>query len=238
MARDPTAFLREEYNDLVEKTLNWQLRVLEGPSTPRCSVEGQSVIMLCSNNYLNLSNHPKIREAAKKAVDTHGAGSGSVRAIAGSMDIHFELEKKLAEFKKTESSLVYQTGFAANAGLIPQLAPAKEDLIISDQLNHGSIIDGVRLSRAERAVYNHCDMDDLRRVLEEAEKKDPPYRRILVITDGVFSMDGDIAPMDQIIKIAKEYSALTYVDDAHGEGVIGNGAGIGAHFGIEGRIDV
>ncbi|MHA2499175.1 MAG: aminotransferase class I/II-fold pyridoxal phosphate-dependent enzyme [Candidatus Hodarchaeales archaeon] len=244
MARDPTAFLREEYNDLVDKALNWQLRVLEGPSTPRCTVEGKKVIMLCSNNYLNLSNHPKLREAAKKAIDTHGAGSGSVRAIAGSMDIHFELEKTLAEFKKTESSLVYQTGFAANAGLIPQLAtgnrkdPAQQDLIISDQLNHGSIIDGVRLSYAERAVYNHCDMDDLRRVLDEAEKRDPPYRRIVIITDGVFSMDGDIAPMDQIVKIAKEYGAFTYVDDAHGEGVIGNGVGIGAHFGIEGRIDV
>ncbi|MFW9915536.1 MAG: aminotransferase class I/II-fold pyridoxal phosphate-dependent enzyme [Candidatus Thorarchaeota archaeon] len=244
MVRDPTAFLREEYQDLVDKALNWKLRVLEGPSTPRCTVEGKKVIMLCSNNYLNLSNHPKIREAAKKAIDTHGAGSGSVRAIAGSMDIHFELEEKLAEFKKTESSLVYQTGFAANAGLIPQLAPgnrkdpAQQDLIISDQLNHGSIIDGVRLSYAERAVYNHCDTDDLRRVLEEAEKRDPPYRRILVITDGVFSMDGDIAPMDRIVKIAKDYGAFTYVDDAHGEGVIGKGAGIGAHFGIEGRVDV
>ncbi|MFX0116653.1 MAG: aminotransferase class I/II-fold pyridoxal phosphate-dependent enzyme [Candidatus Hodarchaeota archaeon] len=244
MTRDATAFLREEYQELVDKALDWKLRVLEGPSTPRCTVEGKQVIMLCSNNYLNLSNHPRLREAAKKALETHGAGSGSVRAIAGSMDLHFELEKKLAEFKKTEASLVYQTGFAANAGLIPQLAPgnrqdpAQQDLIISDQLNHGSIIDGVRLSHAERAVYNHCDMEDLRRVLDEAEKRNPPYRRILIITDGVFSMDGDIAPMGQIVKIANEYGALTYVDDAHGEGVIGKGAGIGAHFGIEGRIDV
>ncbi len=238
MTRDPNAFLQEEYKELVEKSLNWKLRVLEGPSTPRCKVEGKSVIMLCSNNYLNLSNHPKIKEAAKKAVDTHGAGSGSVRAIAGNMDIHFQVEEKLAEFKKTEASLIYQTGFAANAGLIPQLAPTKEDLIISDQLNHGSIIDGVRLSKAERAVYNHCDMEDLRRVLDEAEKRTPPYRRILIITDGVFSMDGDIAPMDQIVKVATDYGAMTYVDDAHGEGVIGKGAGIGAHFGIEGKIDV
>jgi glycine C-acetyltransferase len=244
MTRDATAFLRTEYQELVDKALDWKLRVLEGPSTPRCTVEGKKVIMLCSNNYLNLSNHPRVKEAAKKAIDTHGAGSGSVRAIAGSMDIHFELEKKIAEFKKTEASLVYQTGFAANAGLIPQLTPgdrkdpAQQDLIISDQLNHGSIIDGVRLSYAERAVYSHCDTEDLRRVLDEAEKRKPPYRRILIITDGVFSMDGDIAPMDQIVKIAKEYGALSYVDDAHGEGVIGRGAGIGAHFGIEGQTDV
>ena len=238
MTRDATAFLREEYNDLVEKDLNWKLKVLEGPSSPRCTVEGKNVIMFCSNNYLNLSNHPKVNEAAKKAIDTHGAGSGSVRPIAGNMDIHIKLEKKLAEFKFTESSLVYQTGFAANAGLIPQLAPTKEDLIISDQLNHGSIIDGVRLSKAERAVYNHRDMDDLQRVLEETEKHDPPYRRILIITDGVFSMDGDIAPMDQIVKIGKKYGAMTYVDDAPGEGVLGKGVGIGAHYGVEGQIDV
>jgi len=146
-----------------------------------------------------------------------------------------EVEKRLAKFKGTESSLIYQTGFAANAGLIPQLA-GKEDVIISDELNHGSIIDGVRLTKADRAVYKHRDMGELEKVLKDADKK---YRRILVITDGVFSMDGDIAPMDQIVKICKEYGAMTYVDDAHGEGVVGpDGRGIGAHFGIEGKIDV
>jgi glycine C-acetyltransferase len=186
--------------------------------------------MFCSNNYLGLSNHPKLKEAAIKAVQTHGAGSGSVRPIAGTMDIHIELEKRLAKFKHAEASLVYQTGFAANAGLIPQLV-GKEDLIISDELNHGSIIDGVRLAHAERAVYKHSDVADLHRVLEEAEKHNPPYRRILVITDGVFSMDGDIAPLDGVAKAAAEHGAMVYVDDAHGEGVLGEGGrGIVSHF--------
>ncbi|PNX46067.1 MAG: 8-amino-7-oxononanoate synthase, partial [Thermoplasmata archaeon M9B1D] len=188
-----------------------------------------------SNNYLNLSNHPRLIQAAIDAAKKFGAGSGSVRAIAGTMALHMEVEKRLAKFKGTESSLIYQTGFAANAGLIPQLA-GKEDVIISDELNHGSIIDGVRLTKADRAVFKHKDMSELEKVLKESDKK---YRRILIITDGVFSMDGDIAPMDKIVELAQEYGAMTYVDDAHGEGVIGpDGRGIGAHFGIEGKIDV
>jgi len=204
--------------------------VLEGPSTAWCKVDGKKALMLCSNNYLSLSTHPKVKEAALKAIETHGAGSGSVRPIAGTMDIHIELEKRLAKFKRAEASLVYQTGFAANAGLIPQLA-GKEDLMISDELNHGSIIDGVRLSHAERAVYKHSDMKDLERVLNEAEKHTPPYRRILIMTDGVFSMDGDIASLDQIAKLGAEHGALIYVDDAHGEGVLGEGGrGIVSHF--------
>jgi len=191
--------------------------------------------MLCSNNYLNLSNHPRLIQGAIDATKKYGAGSGSVRAIAGTMDLHMEVEKRLAQFKRTESSLIYQTGFAANAGLIPQLV-GKGDIIISDELNHGSIIDGVRLTKADRAVFKHRDMGELENALKDADKK---YNRILVITDGVFSMDGDIAPMDKIVDIAKEYGAMTYVDDAHGEGVIGSdGRGIGAHFGIEGKIDV
>ncbi len=237
MNEDPTAFLKEEYDELVKNGFDWKLRVLEGPSTPTCVVDGKEMIMLCSNNYLNLSNHPKLIHAAIKATKSHGAGSGSVRAIAGSMDLHFELEKTIARFKHTESALYYQTGFATNAGLIPQLIPGKEDLIISDELNHGSIIDGVRLSKAQRAVYSHCDMGELEKVLQKAQKNPP--RRTLIITDGVFSMDGDIAPMDEIVKLANEYGALTYVDDCHGEGVIGKeGRGIGSHFGIEGKIDV
>ena len=228
--RNPTAFLREEYEELVRNELDWKIRVLQGPSTPWCTVEGKKVLMFCSNNYLGLSNHPKLKEAAIKAVQTHGAGSGSVRPIAGTMDIHIELEKRLAKFKRADASLVYQTGFAANAGLIPQLV-GKGDLIISDELNHGSIIDGVRLSHAERAVYKHTDMQDLQRVLEEAEKHQPPYRRILIITDGVFSMDGDIAPLDGIAKLGAEHGAMVYVDDAHGEGVLGDGGrGIVTHF--------
>ena len=228
--RNPTSFLREEYQDLVKSELDWKLRILQGPSTPWCTVDGKNVLMFCSNNYLGLSNHPRLKEAAIKAVETHGAGSGSVRPIAGTMDIHIELEKRLAKFKQAEASLVYQTGFAANAGLIPQLA-GKGDLIISDELNHGSIIDGVRLSHGERAVYKHSDADDLGRVLDEAEKHSPEYRRILVITDGVFSMDGDIAPLDKVAKVASEHGAMVYVDDAHGEGVLGeDGRGIVSHF--------
>jgi glycine C-acetyltransferase len=228
--RNPTSFLKEEYDDLVRNELDWKLRVLQGPSTPWCTVDGKKVLMFCSNNYLSLSNHPKLKEAAIKAIQSHGAGSGSVRPIAGNMDLHVELEKRLAKFKDAEASLVYQTGFAANAGLIPQLA-GKGDIIISDELNHGSIIDGVRLSHADRGVYKHTDMNDLQRVLIETEKHDPSYRRILIITDGVFSMDGDVAPLDQIAKLGAEHGVMVYVDDAHGEGVLGDGGrGIVSHF--------
>ncbi len=228
--RDPTAFLKMEYEELVKKALDWRLRELQGPSTPRCMVDGKEVIMLCSNNYLGLSNHPKLKQAAIKAIESHGVGSGSVRPIAGNMDLHEELERRLAKFKNAEASLVYQTGFAANAGLIPQLI-GKGDIIISDELNHGSIIDGVRLTRAERAIYKHTNMPDLVRVMEEVSKHKPEYGRILVITDGVFSMDGDIAPLDKIVKICKPYGAMIYVDDAHGEAVLGEGGrGIVSHF--------
>jgi len=231
--RNPTAFLGEEYRALVKSELDWKLRILQGPSKPRCVVDGRKVLMLCSNNYLGLSTHPKVMEAAINAVKTHGAGSGSVRPIAGTMDIHIELEKRLAKFKDAEASLVYQTGFAANAGLIPQLVD-KDDLVISDELNHGSIIDGVRLTRAERAIYKHGDAEDLRRVLNEAEKHTPAYRRILIITDGVFSMDGDIAPLDKIAEVGQEHGAMIYVDDAHGEGVLGEGGrGIVSHFKLD-----
>ena len=235
MNRNPNAFLKEEYNELVKNNFDWKLRILESGSTPHSIVDGKEVIMFCSNNYLNLSNHPRLKQSAIEATNKFGAGSGSVRAIAGTMKLHMEVEERLAKFKGTESSLIYQTGFAANAGLIPQLA-GKGDVIISDELNHGSIIDGVRLTKADRAVYKHRDMGELEKVLKDADKK---YKRILVITDGVFSMDGDIAPMDKIVEISSEYGAMTYVDDAHGEGVIGSeGRGIGAHFGIEGKIDV
>jgi glycine C-acetyltransferase len=233
--RNPTAFLKVEYQELVKNNLDWKLRSLESGSLPHSVVDGKEVIMLCSNNYLSLSNHPKLIEASCKAAQKFGAGSGSVRGIAGTMKIHLDVEKKLASFKHTESSLIYQTGFAANAGLIPQLVGGN-DIVISDELNHGSIIDGVRLTKADRAVYKHRDMGELENVVKASDKK---YKRILIISDGVFSMDGDIAPMDEIVKIAQEYGAMTYVDDAHGEGVIGpEGRGIGAHFGIEGKIDI
>jgi glycine C-acetyltransferase len=222
--------MREEYQELVKSDLDWKIRELEGPSTAWCMVDGKKVLMFCSNNYLGLSNHPRLKDAAIRAVQTHGAGSGSVRPIAGTLDLHLELERRLAKFKGTPASLVYQTGFATNAGLIPQLV-GKGDVIISDELNHGSIIDGVRLSYADREVYKHGDAEALANKLEELEKHSPAYRRMLVITDGVFSMDGDIAPLDKIAKAAAVHGAMLYVDDAHGEGVLGEGGrGIVSHY--------
>ncbi len=230
--RDPTAFLAEEYGQLVASSTDWKLRVLAGPSAPWCTIDGKKVLMFCSNNYLGLSNHPALKEAAVEAIRTHGVGSGSVRPIAGTMDLHMELERRLARFKRAEASLVYQSGFATNSGLIPQLV-GEGDLVVSDELNHGSIIDGVRLSRAERAVYRHADTADLERVLAAAEEHQPSYRRVLILTDGVFSMDGDIAPLDRIAALGARHGAMVYVDDAHGEGVLGEGGrGIVSHFGL------
>lgn len=236
MLSSPTDFMREEYQRLVESSLDWKLRVLEGPSAPRTVVDGREVIMLCSNNYLNLTNHPKVKDAAKRAIDKWGAGSGSVRPIAGNMEIHEELERRIAGFKGCQAALVYSAGFTANEGLIPQMVD-KGDVVISDELNHGSIIDGVRLTKADRMIYKHRDTEDLGRVLQEAREKN--YRRTLIITDGVFSMDGDTAPMDGIVELAEEYGAMTYVDDAHGEGVLGDGGrGIASHYHVEGRVDI
>jgi len=221
---------------LVTQSLDWRVRVLASNSGPWTTVSGKRVLMLCSNNYLNLTNHPKVKRAAIEAIEKFGAGSGSVRPIAGTMQAHIDLEETLAKYKQTEAALAYSTGFATNAGLVPQLA-GEGDLIISDELNHGSIIDGVRLSRAERGVYKHSDTEDLRRVLNEAEKKN--YSHILIVTDGVFSMDGDIAPADRIVELAEEHGAMTYIDDAHGDGVLGEaGRGITSHLHVEGRVDV
>lgn len=228
-------YLSAEVNSLREKGLNWQLRQLQGGSAPRCKVDGKDVIMLCSNNYLGLSENRALKKAAIDAVRSHGAGSGSVRTIAGTMDLHISLEKAIARFKHTEAALYFQTGFAANQGSVPQLG-VEGDLLISDELNHGSIIDGVRLSKAERAIFKHKNMEDLERVLKEAKAKN--YKKIWVITDGVFSMDGDIAPLDRIEKIAHEHGAFIYVDDAHGDGVLGDhGRGIVSHFKLEGKIE-
>jgi len=233
--RDPTAFLEKEYNELVDKALDWRLKEVQGPSEPVSVVDGREVIILCANNYLGLTTHPRLKQAAIDAVEEYGVGSGAVRAISGTMDLHMELEKRLARFKNAEASLTYPTGFMANSGLIPQLV-GKEDIIVSDGLNHGSIIDGVRLSRADRAVYRHNDMKHLAEVLAEADRHSPEYRRILLITDGVFSMDGDMAPLDQVAKLGEEHGAMIYVDDAHGEGVLGEGGrGIVSHFGLTHR---
>ena len=231
--REMTEFLRREYEEMEKQGLTWVIKALNGPSEPHVTVEGKPCLMLASNNYLNLANDPRLKEAAIKAIEKYGAGAGSDWSIAGTMDIHIELYKKIAEFKGTEDAITFQTGFAANAGLIPQLA-GKGDLLVSDELNHGSIIDGVRLSKAERAIYPHSDMAALEKILKEADKKD--YRRIIILTDGVFSMDGDIAKMKEICKLAEEYRAMVYVDDAHGEGVLGDGHGIGRHFGLEKEI--
>ena len=230
---DPTAWMRDEYEALVAASLDWRPPILEGPSTPRCQVDGREMLMLCSNNYLNLSNHPRLKEAAIAAVHSHGAGSGSVRPIAGNMDLHVRLEQRIAEFKRRDAAIYYQTGFAANAGLIPQLA-GKGDHLFTDELNHGSIIDGVRLTKAERNIYPHNDMGGL----EDLLRKAPDNGRRLIITDGVFSMDGDTAPLDEICALAGEYGAMTYVDDAHGEGVLGGGRGIGVHYKVENSVDI
>jgi glycine C-acetyltransferase len=234
--RNPRAFLVEAYQELVSQDLDWRIKTLAASSGPWTVISGKKVLMLCSNNYLNLTNHPRLKRAATEAIEKYGVGSGSVRPIAGTMSAHIELEETLARFKHTEASLAYSTGFATNAGLIPQLA-GEGDLIISDELNHGSIIDGVRLSRAEHTVYKHRDMNDLDRVLVDVEKKN--FKHILIVTDGVFSMDGDIAPADRLVELAEQHAAMTYIDDAHGDGVLGDaGRGITSHFHIEGRVDV
>ncbi|KON28313.1 2-amino-3-ketobutyrate CoA ligase [miscellaneous Crenarchaeota group archaeon SMTZ1-55] len=235
--RHPTKYLGDEYRRLVRESLNWELKVLESASEPVCRVNGQEVIMLCANNYLNLATHPKVVNAAIEATRKYGAGAGSDRSISGNMLVHEELDKRLARFKKAPASLTFQTGYMTNQGVIPQLAD-RGDLFVSDELNHGSIIDGVRLSHADRAVFKHKDVEDLARVMDAAETHDPPYRHIWILTDGVFSMDGDLAPLRAIADIAKEHHAGVYVDDAHGEGVLGTaGRGIVDHFHL-GRDEV
>lgn len=230
--RHPTAYLGEEYQRLREEDLTWEPKELQSSSGPSCTIDGKDVIMLAANNYLNLSTHPKVVSAMIEATKTYGAGAGSDRSIAGDMTLHEELDRRLARFKRAPASLTYQTGFMANEGLISQLA-GRGDLFVSDELNHGSIIDGVRLTHADRAVYRHKDMDDLARVMQDAEAHDPPYNHIWIITDGVFSMDGDLAPLPDIARIAQEHGAGVYVDDAHGEGVLGEGGrGIVSHFGL------
>ena len=226
------SWMRERYEELRSQGLDWNPPTLEAASEPRCVIDGEEMIMLSANNYLNLTTHPKVVQAAIEATEKYGAGSGSVRAIAGTMDLHLEAERLCAEFKEVEASLIYSAGYTANVGLIPTLVRGPEDVIISDELNHGSIIDGVRLTRASRAVYPHNDMEALERVLNDHEDSE----RKLVITDGVFSMDGDIAPLDQIADLAEEHGAMTFVDDCHGEGVLGDGRGIVSHFGLQDRV--
>jgi glycine C-acetyltransferase len=233
-AVNPLAFLDEALDSMRAEGLYRKLRVLDGEQKSRATFDGREVINLSSNNYLGLTTHPKLREAAIRAVQTLGAGSGSVRTIAGTMDLHMELERKIAAFKKTEASVVFQSGFAANAGTVSALL-GKDDLILSDELNHASIIDGARLSRATIRVFPHKDVNALRALLEETAS----VKRRLVITDGVFSMDGDIAPLREIAALAREHGAIMMVDDAHASGVLGkNGRGTIDHFGVHGQVDI
>ena len=226
------SWMRERHQELASQGLDWRPPTLEGASEPRCVIDGREMLMLSANNYLNLTTHPKVVEASVQATKKYGAGSGSVRAIAGTMDLHLEAERVCADFKEVEASLIYSAGYTANVGLIPTLVKGPEDVIISDELNHGSIIDGVRLTKASRAVYPHNDMGALERILKDHGDSE----RKLIITDGVFSMDGDIAPLDEIADLADEYGAMTFVDDCHGEGVLGGGRGIVSHFGLQGRV--
>lgn len=226
--------MKERFDSLKSQGLEWNPPTLETANQPRCTIDGRPTIMLSANNYLNLTNHPKVVDAMIAATRKYGAGSGSVRAIAGTMDIHLEAEKKVAEFKGVEAALIYSAGYTANVGLIPTLVQGKQDVIISDELNHGSIIDGVRLTKAQRAVYAHNDMGALEAVLNDHSEAD----RKLIITDGVFSMDGDIAPLDEITALAEEHGAMVFVDDCHGEGVLGDGgAGIVDQFKLQGKVD-
>jgi len=235
MKRDPVAFLSSDMTELRGNNLEWIIRYLEGGSKPHCIVNGKEVLMLNTNNYLGLATHPRIIQASIDATKKYGAGAGAVPVIAGSFDLTREFQEKFAKYKEVEASLLCQTGFAVNSGLIPMLV-GKPDIVVSDELNHGSIIDGVRLSGAKRVIYKHRDISDLENQLKEAEKGGA--RRICIITDGVFSMDGDMAPLDKIVNVAEDYGAMIFVDDCHGEGVLGDGKGIVAHFNLQGKVHV
>lgn len=227
-------FLKEKIEDLKKQGVYRKLPVLEGANEAEIILDGKKVINLSSNNYLGFANHPRLKKGAIEAVEKYGAGAGAVRTIIGNMSIHEELEELLTEFKREEAVFIYQSGFNCNAGTI-QAITEKGDLIISDELNHASIIDGTRLSKADRMIFKHSDIDHLEQILKENRDK---YKNVLIITDGVFSMDGDIAKLPEIVELAEKYEAMTYVDDAHGSGVLGeSGRGTVDHFGLHGRID-
>src|SRR5229473_1880070 len=234
MRTDPLQFLSIELDSLKSQGLYRHLRVLEGEQKPTTSFDHRQVVNLSSNNYLGLTTHPRLRERALEAVRQLGVGSGSVRTIAGTMTIHMELERRLAAFKKTEAAVVFQSGFAANAGTVAAIL-APDDVVISDDLNHASIIDGCRLSRAAIKVFPHKDVDAARAILRAL----PAAQRKLLITDGVFSMDGDLAPLPDLCAVAEEFGCIMMVDDAHASGVVGaNGRGTIDHFDVHGHVDV
>jgi glycine C-acetyltransferase len=234
MRTDPLSFLGDELNTLKSQGLYRRLRVLDDMQAARTTIDGRQVINLSSNNYLGLTTHPRLKEKALAAIEQFGVGTGSVRTIAGTMAIHMELERRLAEFKKTEAAVVFQSGFAANAGTVAAIL-TKEDFVISDELNHASIIDGARLSRATIKVFPHRDAGAARTILRDL----PAAGRKLLITDGVFSMDGDLGALPELCGLAEEYGCVMMVDDAHASGVFGkNGRGTIDHFGLHGRVDV
>lgn len=231
---DKTAFLDAQLDDLRTQGLYNTIRTIDSPMDGRIVVDGREVLNFCANNYLGLANHPRLKEAAKRAIDQYGIGPGAVRTIAGTMSLHVQLEQRLAAFKGAEAVITTQSGFTANLATIPTLV-GKGDVIFSDALNHASIIDGCRLSRATIVGYAHNDMDDLRRKIAETTE----YGRRLIVSDGVFSMDGDIAPLPALVEIARTHDILLMVDDAHGEGVLGRGGrGIVDHFGLHGQVDI
>lgn len=228
-------WIKQEIEILQTAGLYNRIRTLGSAQGAWLLVDGRKVLNFCSNNYLGLANHPGIVAASKKAMDTYGVGPGAVRSIAGTMDLHIELEKRLAKFKGVEAAITFQSGFTANLATIPVLV-SKEDVVFSDRLNHASIIDGCRLSGAKILAYDHCDPASLESVIKENLSQ---YRRALIVTDGVFSMDGDVAPLDEIYAVAERHDILLMVDDAHGEGVLGKGGrGIVDHFGLHGKVDV
>jgi glycine C-acetyltransferase len=231
---DKLDFMRKELEQLKEEKRFINIRIMDSPADGWMTIDGKRVLNFCTNNYLGLANHPALKEAARQAVEDWGVGPAAVRTIAGTQALHLEFERRMAEFKEVEDALLVQSGFCANQAAIPPLV-GREDVIFSDRLNHASIIDGARLSRAKVIVYEHCDPADLDAKVKEHLSD---YRRGLMVTDGVFSMDGDIAPLDKLTKVADKYGLLTMVDDAHGEGVLGHGKGIVHHFGLQGTFDV
>jgi len=237
---DKLDFMRQELEAARAEKRYISIRTMDSPADAWMVVDGKKVLNFCTNNYLGLANHPVIKEAARKAIEEWGVGPGAVRTIAGTQQLHVACERRIAEFKRVEAALLVQSGLCANQAALPPLvgrdkASGTQDVIFSDRLNHASIIDGARLSRAKIIVYEHCDPADLEAKIQEHL---PRFRRGLMVTDGVFSMDGDVAPLDKLYEVAARYDVLTMVDDAHGEGVLGQGRGIVAHFGLEGKFDV
>ena len=230
------SFLTERLDELKNNGLYNEINVVEGPNGAKIKIDGKELINLSSNNYLGLATHERLKKVAKEAVDSHGVGAGAVRTINGTLDLHVQLEEKLAEFKGTEAAIAYQSGFNCNMAAISAVMD-KNDAILSDELNHASIIDGCRLSKAKIIRVKHSNMEDLRAKAKEAVESGL-YNKVMYITDGVFSMDGDIALLPEIVEIAKEFDLITYVDDAHGSGVMGKGAGTVKHFGLEKEVDM